>query len=294
MKARLLLFALPCLGVSLSCGGGPPPPTDEVRTPTIKVAEDASVARGPVELRPFDLVPERTIALNADRCDEMLVASLGGEASVLNKMLKVARGQVLVMRGFTTLDLAGKGKVLVARVTPEKCTEQPERTAKVVSGTELTFAGGTMYARLAVEGSDAKQAYLGYLSGTGKVAEHVHESSWEVLYAENATGTFTLRGVPQRLQKGETVFVPPNTPHSWTPDPGSTLEAIQLYVPPGPEQRFKALAALDADAGAKQGPVDAGTDAKAVSAKIETKADPKSDPKKTPSDGKVRPKDSAH
>jgi hypothetical protein len=31
--------------------------------------------------------------------------------------------------------------------------------------------------------------------------------------------------------------------HSWTPDPKSELVAIQLYAPPGPEQRFRALAA---------------------------------------------------
>ena len=46
--------------------------------------------------------------------------------------------------------------------------------------------------------------------------------------------------------------VPPATKHAWKPDEGSTLVAIQLYTPPGPEQRFKALAAAAADAGAKK------------------------------------------
>lgn len=43
---------------------------------------------------------------------------------------------------------------------------------------------------------------------------------------------------------------PPDTKHEWRPDPGSTLRAVQIYTPRGPEQRFVALAAAETDAGA--------------------------------------------
>jgi hypothetical protein len=48
------------------------------------------------------------------------------------------------------------------------------------------------------------------------------------------------------------VGVPPGVRHFWTPAPGSKLVAFQLYSPPGPEQRFKKLAAGEA-AGAADG-----------------------------------------
>ena len=58
----------------------------------------------------------------------------------------------------------------------------------------------------------------------------------------NSAGTFTVNGVPHRLGAGEILAVPPGTRHSWQPDPGSTLVAVQIYDPPGPEQRFVGLA----------------------------------------------------
>ena len=62
------------------------------------------------------------------------------------------------------------------------------------------------------------------------------------LAAVEAAGTFTVNGVPHRLGAGEILAVPPGTRHSWQPDPGSTLVAVQIYDPPGPEQRFVGLA----------------------------------------------------
>jgi hypothetical protein len=38
------------------------------------------------------------------------------------------------------------------------------------------------------------------------------------------------------------VVIPAGTKHAWRPDPGSRLVGVQLYWPPGPEERFRALA----------------------------------------------------
>ena len=106
-----------------------------------------------------------------------------------------------------------------------------------------------MSARLDVGPKASPDLYLGRLEGTAAVAEHVHEKSWEVLAAIDAAGTFTLDGKEQRLGPRQVVFVPPNTKHAWKPDQGSKLVALQMYSPPGPEQRFIALAAAEKDAG---------------------------------------------
>ncbi len=105
---------------------------------------------------------------------------------------------------------------------------------------ELTWANGAMHAHL--DGEKLPYAYVGRLEGTAPVAEHVHESSWEVLCAIEASGTFTVAGVAKRLGARTCVSVPPATKHSWTPDPGTKLVGVQFYDPPGPQSRFKALA----------------------------------------------------
>jgi mannose-6-phosphate isomerase-like protein (cupin superfamily) len=104
-----------------------------------------------------------------------------------------------------------------------------------------------MHARLQAYGPSF---YLGRLEGTAPVAEHVHKGTWEILAAIHASGTFVLDGKEARLGPRQVVVVPPDAKHAWRPDPGSNLVAVQLYWPPGPEQRFVALGAADTDAGA--------------------------------------------
>jgi mannose-6-phosphate isomerase-like protein (cupin superfamily) len=172
----------------------------------------------------------------------------------------LAQGDVIVTQGKGGYDLAGEGSALLAVVQPPTCdpAQLPTMTKKIVRGGSVAatkWANGTMIAHLDVEGPAATIAYMGRLEGIAAVAEHMHDSSWEVLCAIEASGTFTLAGAPQKLGPKQCVKVPPKTLHSWTPDPNTKLVAIQLYTPPGPEQRFKAMAAESAkpDAGAKDG-----------------------------------------
>lgn len=115
---------------------------------------------------------------------------------------------------------------------------------------DLAWGGGAMHARLGFEG--ARKASLGVLmaSKDAKVAPHQHDTSWEVLAALTASGTAgrasgpgqeALAAVP--VSDGSVVLMPIATRHAWTPRGDAPLVAIQLYVPPGPEQRFKKLAA---------------------------------------------------
>jgi mannose-6-phosphate isomerase-like protein (cupin superfamily) len=141
------------------------------------------------------------------------------------------------------VDLRGAGTVVVATASVTPCNV-PMRLVLASSAPELTFMGGTMHAHLDLDDrAVAPSAYVGRLAGTAAVGEHVHDKSWEVLCAVEAAGTFTLAGQPQRLGPRTCVSVPPGTKHSWQPDPGSSLSAVQIYSPPGPEQRFKKLAA---------------------------------------------------
>jgi quercetin dioxygenase-like cupin family protein len=106
-----------------------------------------------------------------------------------------------------------------------------------------------MRAHLDVRETVSPDLYVGRLEGVAPVAEHDHPTSAETILAIEAAGTFTIDGKEARLGPRQIVHVPKGIKHSWKPDPGSKLVAIQLYDPPGPEQRFIALAAAAADAG---------------------------------------------
>lgn len=122
--------------------------------------------------------------------------------------------------------------------------------ADLAAAADLAWAGGAMHARTAFAG-DGQRASLGVLiaSADATVAQHQHDGSWEVLAALRASGmakraagpgATDLAAIP--VEDGAVVAMPKATQHAWMPGGKKPLVAVQLYVPPGPEQRFKQLA----------------------------------------------------
>ena len=115
---------------------------------------------------------------------------------------------------------------------------------------DLSWAGGAMHARIGFEG-DKQRASLGLLiaSKDTPVAQHQHDTSWEVLAVLRGAGTAKRASSPGSTElaslpvsDGAVVMMPKGAQHAWTPDGTKPLIAIQMYVPPGPEQRFRKLA----------------------------------------------------
>jgi mannose-6-phosphate isomerase-like protein (cupin superfamily) len=72
------------------------------------------------------------------------------------------------------------------------------------------------------------------------VPEHVHETSVEALYILSGDGAMILGEERTLVVPGRVIYVPANTNHgyeAWT----EPLRALQIYAPPGPEQRFRGL-----------------------------------------------------
>ena len=185
-------------------------------------------------------------------CEQRIVALAKGKATVLGETL--APGDVLVTQGKGAYDVKGDGLLVFAIARPFVCepdqfTTINKHVFRAKAAPEVRWAGGKMVAHLDVEKDNAPFAYVGRLEGTAAVAEHTHDASWEVLCAIEASGTFTLDGKAQHLAGKTCVSVPPKTKHAWAPDAGSKLVAVQLYSPGGPEQRFRTLAAQEADGG---------------------------------------------
>lgn len=217
-------------------------------------------ASPPVDAAFMDVTVEGT-PLEVGDCEQITLAMVDGVAVAMGEVIR--RGDVLVAAGKRTIHVKGQsaaaagdvskmrsGVGVVARVRPIDCAEVRSAPAPAVvrgnSVPELTWAKGAMHAHLDVRSDLSPSAYTGRLSGTAAVPEHVHESSWEIIALVEAHGTFVVNGNEQRIGPRSVIVVPPNTRHAWRPDPGSTMDAVQFYAPPGPEMRFQVLSDKEA------------------------------------------------
>jgi hypothetical protein len=113
---------------------------------------------------------------------------------------------------------------------------------------DLAWEGGARHARLGFEPSSSPRASLGLLllSRDAGVAEHVHDKEWELLAAFEAEGDFVTRAEDKetttRLADGGLSIVAPGVRHAFRPSGKKRTLGVQVYAPPGPEQRFRKLA----------------------------------------------------
>jgi mannose-6-phosphate isomerase-like protein (cupin superfamily) len=131
-----------------------------------------------------------------------------------------------------------------------KTRPQPIETVDLAASRDLVWAGGAMHARIGFEGP-SKKASLGVLiaSKDAPVAKHAHADSSEILAALRADGTVqraptsaATELAPFKVTDGVVTAIPKGVQHAWEPGNTKPLIALQLYVPGGPEQRFKKLA----------------------------------------------------
>ena len=112
---------------------------------------------------------------------------------------------------------------------------------------DLAWGGGAYHARLGWEGDDHPAAVIDLLrfSADAGLAEHDHPHAWETLALLEGDGALVRRPAAgeQRVEAraGSIVTIPAGIKHAWKPSGKAPLFAIQVYAPPGPEQRFKKL-----------------------------------------------------
>lgn len=73
----------------------------------------------------------------------------------------------------------------------------------------------------------------------GSAPEHTHAESAELLYVLDGSGQLTLGGQSHAVSAGQALYLPAGVPHSMTNDGDVPLRALQVYVAPGPEARFR-------------------------------------------------------
>jgi len=139
-------------------------------------------------------------------------------------------------------------KAVLAKPSAAAPAQRPEAIAlrDLQASPDLAWGDGAFHARLGFESGRASFGLL-LASPTGGVPAHDHSESWEVLGLIRTGGVFK-RGpegatTDVQLTDGALVAVEPKLRHTFEPSGRREMLAVQLYVPPGPEQRFKQLAA---------------------------------------------------
>ena len=92
------------------------------------------------------------------------------------------------------------------------------------------------------EQTGARAASMGVLelqAGAG-VPEHIHADSVEMLYVEEGGAEMTIEGQAMAVKQGDAVYIPAGIKHSARiPEGAPSFRAVQVYVGPGPEARFR-------------------------------------------------------
>jgi mannose-6-phosphate isomerase-like protein (cupin superfamily) len=211
-------------GIMLSACAGEPPPSP--RTPALSNASSTP------SIRIVRVAAGEQFAETLSGCGTHAVFAMPMNESD-------ARHSPIVLEGPGPVSVAGPATLVV--MTIPRAAPCPATRLDVPPSTErLVWAKGAMRA---YPEATTRVVYLGRLYGNASVPEHLHAESWELLCGIKASGAYTLDGVAHRLADGECAEIPPGTKHSWTPDPGTNLEAVQIYSPPGPEVRFRKLSA---------------------------------------------------
>ncbi|MFO0604713.1 MAG: cupin domain-containing protein [Polyangiales bacterium] len=242
--------------------------------PAEVATDDGATALPPASAWVQVIRPGATVRVPADPAIDLLGVTLVGAVSL--DQAPSPRSAAPTAPAWTAFRYGGAGAVLRASgttpaavllvtatgpATPSAEADAGARgpyraVTRDLSATEtLTWAGGAMHARIAFDATTSPRASLEVLfaSDDAPVAEHAHPGAWETLVALSAAGHLHLpaqrvgeRDLPARdrtVTDGTIVYVPADVRHAWVPDGTHPLVAIQLYSPPGPEQRFRTLAA---------------------------------------------------
>jgi len=177
-------------------------------------------------------------------------AGKGSEAREWNAFVAPGAG--------VTLSATSAARVLLAIVTSHESVSpipslgtwdarpSPIAVVDLAAQPDLAWAKGACHARIAFGGETSRYASLAVLAMSPGVPVplHTHELEWEHMAILQGDGDF-VQGAeqPAHVVSGAVVSVRPKTPHEWRARGNTPFLGIQFYTPPGPEQRFKKLAA---------------------------------------------------
>lgn len=114
-------------------------------------------------------------------------------------------------------------------------SSKPKRFLQAVDA--KTYGPAQIFLDANIEKGAPMAASILSLAAGAKVPEHVHAGETEMLYVLEGAGTMTIAGQDVAVTPTSVIQIPPNTKHAFAAT--ANVRALQIYTPPGPEQRFK-------------------------------------------------------
>jgi mannose-6-phosphate isomerase-like protein (cupin superfamily) len=225
----------------------------QIRLPADEGVEIAGVVLdGVVELHPDDkATPKETLAVRwmGFRAPGagLSIASTGGKPARVLLALATRPGEGPLAAHLARLDKDAKKLAWKARPKGFGAIDF-EKAA------DLAWGGGAYHARIGWEASGADDHPALVIdtlrfSKDAAVAEHAHDKERECLAVLEGAGELITKprgpdgpASPIALVPGAVACVDAGVRHAYRPAGTMPLLAIQVYTPPGPEQRFKKLA----------------------------------------------------
>ncbi len=87
----------------------------------------------------------------------------------------------------------------------------------------------------------AKEAYVGLITALPGAREpiHIHQKEALFVYILSGKGQITIAGKTYPIEKETAIYIPPAVEHFFENTGSTPVEAIQVFVPPGPEKKLK-------------------------------------------------------
>lgn len=133
---------------------------------------------------------------------------------------------------------------------PEKCTAfvvKLPRDVEFLGASVWSFSampvyklpGGNGTVQLGTDGTPSIPLAFDWLevNARASIPTHTHDGSTEITYIVAGSGTMVLAGKTVAVEAGKFYEMPAGVPHSLASQTPMTI--VQLYLPRGPEQRFK-------------------------------------------------------
>ena len=202
-----------------------------------------------VRVRKVLLVQKANLAIS--RLEDLALVVLSGEVSVAEKgrnaVHALSRGAVLAGAAGWNVDLtvrSGNAGALVVEGLGLPRKDTWPFTVRCDTASALAIANGRGSVRLCLDPDPSRVSVmpgfaLDLLSAERgvEIKTHRHERSEEILYIVQGRGVTIIEGVAEPFGPEDFIYLPAGVEHSVRID--EPLEAVQIYAPGGPEQRFK-------------------------------------------------------
>lgn len=160
-----------------------------------------------------------------------------------------APGRLFALALVCSLALSGAASSLRAQSANSNANSNALPSASPSPAPTYEIAAGRGQAALLLHaGTGSREAAISrlILRSGAEVPEHVHAQSAEFLYVVRGEAVVRIEGKPISLKAGDAVRIPAGQKHSGAvPSSVEQAELVQIYVGPGPEQRFTQGKRLD-------------------------------------------------